>query len=316
MTTRKWLAIGAVGLIVVLGLVLAAGFVVDVGSQQSSDHRPTSYRGADSGGVGLTASGGDAAGDVARQDAPTEEQRATPAPPEADDSVPDVQSRARIKNGEVVLEVADFDASRTALTEQVRQHGGYVSDVRQRQHRKGNRTWSTGEITLRVPAENFSALRNDAKGSGVVLREEVSTRDVTEQLVDLNARIENLQRQRDQLRTLYDRANETEELLAIQDQLSDVQGEIERLQAQRQSLRQQISYSTLTVEFREPEPGELQIDYPAYHERPLVEAFLSSVNGVIVLLQSAIVTAAYALPYLVVLSVLSTPVWLWRRRQS
>jgi hypothetical protein len=137
---------------------------------------------------------------------------------------------------------------------------------------------------------------------------------VTDQLVDLNARIENLERQRDRLRTMYDRANETEELLAIQQQLSDVQGEIERLDARRTGLRRQVSYSTLTVEVREPEPGAPQIDPPAYHERPLVNAFVSSVNGVIVLARSAVVTLAYALPYLLVLSLIAIPAWLWRRR--
>jgi hypothetical protein len=312
MTSRKWLAIGAIGLVTVLGLVLVAGFVVDVGSQQSAEYQPADR----SDGVSLTAASGGTTGGGGgvSNDAYDGEQRATPAASD-DDSLPEVHGRARIKTGQIALQVEDFDATRNTLTRRVRQHGGYVSDVSQRQHRKGNRTWSTGEITLRVPAENFSTLRNDTKGTGVVLREDVSTRDVTDQLVDLNARIENLARQRDRLRTLYDRANETEELLAIQAQLSDVQGEIERLEAQRESLRRQVSYSTLTVELREPEPGSLQIDPPAYHERPLVDAFLSSVDGVIVLVQSAVVTVAYVLPYLVVLAVVAIPVWVWRRRQ-
>jgi hypothetical protein len=314
MISRKWLAVGALGLVVVIGLVLAAGFVVQVGSQQSADYQP-----ADRGdGVSLTAQSGGASGgggdsNVAFDGAG---QRATPAPGESEDSLPAIQGRARIKTGQIALQVEDFDAARSALTSRARQHGGYVSDVSRRQHRNGNRTWSTGELTIRVTAENFSALRDDAKGSGVVLREDVSTRDVTDQLVDLNARIENLERQRDRLRTLYDRANETEELLAIQGQLSDVQGEIERLEARRKSLRQQVSYSTLTVELREPRPGSPRVELPSYHERPLVDAFVSSINGVIVLAQAALVTAAYALPYLVVLAVLGIPVWVWRRRRS
>jgi len=312
MTSRKWLAIGTVCLVTVLGLLLVAGFVVDGGSQQSAEYQPVD-RGDR---VSLTAASGSATGGggEASNDAYDAGQRPTPASSD-DDSLPEVQSRARIKTGELSLQVEDYEATRSTLTRRVRQHGGFVSDVSQRQHRKGNRTWSTGEITLRVPAENFSALRNDTKGTGVVLREDISTRDVTDQLVDLNARIENLERQRDRLRTLYDQANETEELLAIQAELSDVQGEIERLEAQRESLRRQVSYSTLTVELREPEPGALQIDPPAYHERPLVDAFLSSVDGVILLVQSAVVTVAYALPYLVVLAVVAIPVWVWRRRQ-
>jgi hypothetical protein len=316
MITRRRAIVGGVALLGIVALLLGAGLLVEVGDQQSSDGGPQPYDRDDA--VGLTASGGSSGGavDFAAGEATPEPREQQADNGGGDDTLPDVQGRARIVTGEVALQVDDFDATRSALTKRVRRHGGYVSDISQRQHRSGNRTWSTGELTLRVPAENFSRLREETKGSGVVLREDVSTRDVTDQLVDLNARIENLEHQRDRLRTMYERANETEELLAIQKQLSNVQGEIERLEAQQKSLRQRVSYSTLTVELREPRPGSPQIDPPAYHERPLVDAFVSSVNGVIVLVQSAVVTVAYALPYFLVLGVIAVPAWVWRRRHG
>ena len=51
------------------------------------------------------------------------------------------------------------------------------------------------------------------------------------QLVDIEARLESLRAERDQLRTLYRQANATDDVLAVQRELSDVQREIERLEA-------------------------------------------------------------------------------------
>lgn len=214
---------------------------------------------------------------------------------------------ALIKTGTVVLEVDEFDPTREALVAAVRQRGGYVSDSGVTRHREDNRTWRTGYVVLRVPSARFTDLLATTRGEGTVLDEETRTRDVSDKLVDLEARLENLRAKRDRLRTFYDRANSTQELLAVQEELSEVQGEIERLEAKKRALEDKVAYSTLRVEMREPAPVPTPTPTPTpepkYHEQPLSAAFAASVDQLVVFGRSAVVTLAYALPYLLVFGV-------------
>lgn len=230
-----------------------------------------------------------------------------------------VQPRALIRTGEMTVRVESFQRARATVVETAREHGGFVGGSNQRLHAKddGNLTWTTGTLVLRVPTENFSALQAAVNGTGEVRSVSTQTKDVTDQLVDLNARIENLRAQREQLRDIYNRTNGTEELLAIQERLSSVQSQIERLTAKRESLRRQVAYSTLTVHLQEPEPEVERDRGPApesWYETPVLAAFLESVDGVVVVLRALVVTLAYVVPYALVFGIPLVGVAWWFRQ--
>ena len=211
--------------------------------------------------------------------------------------------RAIIRTGTVVVEVDDFESARATLTTTVRGYGGYVSDSREDRREIDNETWTRGAVVVRVPSEEFDALVDDARALGTVESVETNSRDVTDQLVDVGARLENLRAERDRLRTLYDRANTTEDVLAVQRELSDVQQEIERLEARQQSLRDRVAFSTLTVRLEEPRPTPDRVAPDRWYDTPVVSAFLQSVDGVAVAARALVVGVAFALPYLVVFGV-------------
>lgn len=208
-----------------------------------------------------------------------------------------VRQRAIIKTGEMRLRVDNFTRSREAIASRARSLGGYVGDSGQRLHREGDEQWTTGYVVVRVPSGKYERMQDSVATQGTVLSESTSTKDVTDQLVDLEARLENLRSRRDRLRTFYDRANSTEELLRIEAELSEVQGEIERLQAQKRSLEQRVAFSTLRIELREPSPGPDDVT-TQYHERPLATVFLGSVRDIYVFGRATLVTAAAVLPWL------------------
>jgi len=225
-----------------------------------------------------------------------------------------VADRQLIYEATVELRVDDYEAASADLTAMVRERGGYVGSSRTEVRGEGNETWTTGRLVLRVPSGNYSGAMEAINETGEVRSVEQSTRDVTSQIVDLEARLESLRAERDRLRELYDRANDTEDVLAVQRELSDVQTEIERTEAQLQGLERRVAYSTITVELREPRPDYEPPERSAWYETPLTEAFLDSVQGVIVLGRGAVVLTAYALPYLFVLAVPAIGVaWGYRR---
>jgi hypothetical protein len=212
-------------------------------------------------------------------------------------STQSIDSRALVRTGQVRLEVTDFERTERNLTRLVESRGGFVSDTRKQQRRVGERTYLVGQMTLRVPNERFGATFEAVQDEGEVLESSTSTEDVTEQLVDIEARLSNLRAQRDRLRTLYENANDTEAVLQVERRLSEVQTEIERLEARKQALERRVAYSTITVDIHEERPDRLGVD-EQWYDIGFVAAFLESVNGVIVVTRAAVVLFGYALPYL------------------
>ncbi|HET7324095.1 MAG TPA: DUF4349 domain-containing protein [Halococcus sp.] len=208
--------------------------------------------------------------------------------------------RALIKTGHVRLEIENFERAKQNLTTATRRWGGYVSASRETTHMEYGENVTTGRLVLRVPSRNFSALYAYVNATGTVLSARTNTTDVTSQLIDLEARLENLRAQRERLRNLYANASDTEAVLKVQKRLSSVQSKIERLKAQLKSLRGRVAYSTITVELREPIP---EPTVEAWYDIGVLDAFLASIGGVITTLRAIVVALAYLTPYLLVFGV-------------
>lgn len=256
-----------------------------------------------SGGDGAQSAGGDG-GDGGR-DAGGDGDGGFASEPSKDadaggDALAQIRQRQVIYTGQVVLEVDDVEAARRNLSDAARARGGFESDARAQLHRVDEQRYRTGVVVLRVPRENFSALMQRVEADGTVLSTETTSEDVTDQLVDVEARLSSLRAERERLRELFDRANETEDVLAVERRLSEVQTEIERLEARQQSLERQVAYSTITVELREERP---EPDPEQWYDVGPLSAFLESVDGVVVTLRALVVGLAYALPYLVAFGV-------------
>ncbi|WP_049900373.1 DUF4349 domain-containing protein [Halococcus agarilyticus] len=209
-------------------------------------------------------------------------------------------NRAIVKTAHVRLEVENFSTARGNITSATRRLGGYVgASSESTRGENGNRT--AGQVVLRVPSRNFSALYDRVQATGTVLSANTNTSDVTEQLVDLEARLENLRAQRQRLRNLYENASDTEAVLKVQERLSNTQSEIERLEAQLQSLENRITLSTITVELTEP--ADDPVVAGAWYDVGVLDAFLDSIGGVVTTLRAAVVAVAYLAPYLLVFGV-------------
>lgn len=109
-------------------------------------------------------------------------------------------------------------------------------------------------VTLRVPADRLPQVEAAVAGLGTVVSQAASQSDVTQQHIDMTARLRNLRAEEAQLRAFYSKARTVDDLLSIQQQLSTVRGEIESMQAQVDYLERQAALATLTVSISEPGP--------------------------------------------------------------
>ena len=151
-----------------------------------------------------------------------------------------------IKTGSIVIQVAGIDASVEAATKAIVALGGYASAS----ERSGEDDDAYASVTYRVPADRWDEALAAIRGLGSkVLDERTGTQDVTGEVVDLAARIRNLQATEAAFQEIMTRATEIKDVLAVQAELTQVRGEIERLTAQKTRLEEQAALSTLSVTF-------------------------------------------------------------------
>ena len=160
-----------------------------------------------------------------------------------------------IKTGTIAIEVDAIDAAVAEASRKITVLGGYVAAS----ERSGDGDVDDrASITFRIPAERWDDALVDLRAIATkIVGEHTSSQDVTGQVVDLGARIRNLQATEAAVQAIMDRATSIDDVLTVQAELTRIRGEIEQLATQKSGLEGQAAFSTLTVTFSlkpEPEP--------------------------------------------------------------
>jgi hypothetical protein len=159
-----------------------------------------------------------------------------------------VIDRRIIKEGEISFETADNNETRKLINKWVKEFNAYISldNVNDQRYRIENR------ITIRVPSEKFEALLSKISESAKKLDiKNISATDVTEEYVDIEARLQTKKELENRYKVLLERARTIDEILKIEKQIGDLRTEIESIEGRYKYLNDRISFSTLTVVFYE-----------------------------------------------------------------
>jgi len=208
-----------------------------------------------------------AEGDVAR------EQAGVAGPVYNTGGAPDDSAYAAahmiIKNADIKLQVEDTDIAIDRTTQIVGDLGGYIISSR-----IWYQPWYDGEnykyatITVGIPVEQFERTLSRLRGLAVqVLDETASGEDVTDQYVDLQSQLTNLEATRDRIKSFLDQATTVDEALRINQELSNVEAQIESIKGRMNYLQDRASYSTITINYEpvfpdiEPEPTPTPIPW-------------------------------------------------------
>lgn len=237
--------------------------------------------------------------------------------------------RMIIKDADMELLVSDTDVALDSVTVIAVDYGGYIISTH---------TWFEDEfkyatVRLGVPVEEFEDVLRRLRGLAVqVLNEVASGEDVTDQFVDLQSRLTNLQATRDRIREFLDKAQSVDEALQVNEQLSQVEGQIEEIQGRMNYLKDRAAYSTIDMQLIPERPTPTPSPTPTVTPTPTPiptptpepwlpgETFQGATDVLTKIVKGMVDLAIWVLvvlgPFLVVIGLVVGAVIVWRRRST
>ncbi|MDA7977713.1 MAG: DUF4349 domain-containing protein [Pirellulales bacterium] len=154
-----------------------------------------------------------------------------------------------IYSAQIDLVVKDFSPLASQLQELVEHYGGYVADANINSTHGDRRH---GRWQVRIPTDNFNTFLKDVANLGLPENQTQTSQDVTEEFVDLQARINNNKRLETRVLELLENRNaELADVIKVEQELARVRGEIERMEGRLRYLTDRTELTTVTVNARE-----------------------------------------------------------------
>ena len=177
--------------------------------------------------------------------APSEDKQAGISLAALADSQPD---RYLIKDAVLAIEVDDARAGSDALVAIVKGAGGYVGQLLEQVNSLGIRSVS---MEVRVPAGRFEDSMRQFDPLGKVIQKQITTRDVTEEYVDTDAKVRNLKRTEERVLDHLNRTAKLEDILQVEQELSRYRERIEQMEGRLRFLQNRVAFSTIQVRLEE-----------------------------------------------------------------
>ena len=216
----------------------------------------------------------------------------------ADSTTHDVAERKMIMTARIELAANDLEGLDESVISLVQGYGGHI----QRSffnNKEGNQYW---EFTLRIPSHSFETGIKEISALGKVQSSTASGQDVTEEHMDLTARLRVLQKEEERLLELLTKAVTIDDFLQVESHLSRVRVDIEQTTGRIKYLDNRIDFSTIELLVR-PVQGMVEPDLKGFAglAQQMKAAFRRGINGVVALIAGILVTTASLVPLTVIL---------------
>jgi len=165
--------------------------------------------------------------------------------------------RKIIRNADLALEVSSTVEAQQKVTAIAESVGGFVvtSEAKQRENSDPSQRVVDIKLVVRIPSNQFnSALAQIEKLASNLTQRNITGQDVTEEFIDLEARIRTQKALELQFLEIMKQANKVADALEVHRQVAEVRTEIEKLEGRKRFLENQSSLSTITVNMSTPRP--------------------------------------------------------------
>lgn len=223
------------------------------------------------------------------------------------------QQKQIVRTGEIHLLVGDVEKAIAEIGRVARRYDGSIAALDDRTP-QGAGERHAASMTVSIPAPRFDAAMEALAAVGGVQSRTVKAEDVTDQIVDGQARLRNLRRTESDMLKIMDRSGKIGDVLEVENQLSSVREQIEQLDAQLKSTQARVAYSTIAVQMEDERPVGGVEPGPGAQLRESWRAAVESVkNFTLGLVARVMVVVAFA-PYWLGLAALGAFVWYRLRR--
>ncbi|HAV78315.1 MAG TPA: hypothetical protein DCX53_13290 [Anaerolineae bacterium] len=167
-------------------------------------------------------------------------------------------NRMIVKNADIRLLVEDTNTAIDRTTQIVGDSGGYIVSSRVWYQDYAEYQLKYASVTLGVPVDEFEKVLSRLRGLAIEVRDETASgEDVTDQYVDLQSQLTNLEATRERVKSFLDDAKTVDEALRINQELSNLDAQIEQIKGRMNYLNDRSAFSTITITL-EPEFPELK----------------------------------------------------------
>lgn len=157
-----------------------------------------------------------------------------------------ITERKVVKKGEITFQTKSNQETTNFIKKTVNELKGYISS--ENVYSSDNRV--TQRIEIRIPATSFDDLLSRiSDNAGKIDSRNVQVEDVTEEYIDIDSRIKTKKELENRYRELLSKAGKVDEILSIERELGTLRSDIEATEGRLKYLTDQVSLSTLTVEY-------------------------------------------------------------------
>ena len=154
------------------------------------------------------------------------------------------QDRMLIWRASLTLDVENVSRAAARVEEIAKQSDGYVEN-------KSDSKMESADLTVRIPVKSLNSSLRSFESLGTVRSRYVSSKDVTENYVDIDARLKTKLALRDRLRLLLEKATDVKDILAIEKELTRLQGDIDSMQARLKTLKKKADFATVDLSLQQ-----------------------------------------------------------------
>lgn len=166
--------------------------------------------------------------------------------PNKDEPNVTVSDRKLIKKGYISFESSNVNKTKRQINKLVSKYDGYIGNE------QINKDYNeiSHSLTVRIPSKHFDAfLEGIASVTKELEDKSISVEDVTEEFIDVKARIETKKVVEARYKELLERANSIEEILKVENQIGNLRAEIESMEGRLRYLKNRIGLSTLNIDY-------------------------------------------------------------------
>jgi hypothetical protein len=213
-----------------------------------------------------------------------------------------VIERKIIKEGWMRIEVEDYSVDLKSIKRLVDKHEGYLSN----EYESSSDYSLNNSLSIRVPSTEFDSLVTDIiKAAKKVEHKNITLKDVTEEFVDIEARLKTKREVEERYLDILQKAVTVKDILLVEEQLRIIREEIEAREGRLKYLQSQVGFSTLNLEIYQ----DLSFQPGFRFFRKIGDALRGGWKGLL----SVVVGLFYIWPILLIVIIIV--VWFYRRRK-